>query len=225
MKNVSQMKKINFYHIILLAFFALFGVTLNSCTGSNTEDSTSPQEKLNAHYRNLVHSTFQNKVGRYGADSRYLILVDYSIPSNQDRLFVWDTESDGIVEKFWCAHGFGGGSTAERPVFSNTFGSNCSSLGWFLVDRGVGVSSQYGYKYHAVDGLDATNSNARRREILIHTWSSVTYDYEAQIPYPMNCDYRSAGCFTTTDKGYATLDQLIKSQPKRILLLAIDGVN
>lgn len=179
---------------------------------------------LNKRYREIVHNQFQDKARQYGADTRYLILVDYSIPSNDYRLFIWDTEQDNIVEKFWCAHGFGGGSTPETPVFSNTPGSNCSSLGWYLVDRGVGVSAHYGYKYHAVDGLDRSNSNARRRQILIHPWWSVTQDYEMQIDRPMDLDGRCAGCFTTTIEGYETIDRYAKSCKKRILLCAINGI-
>lgn len=199
-------------------------VSFTNCGQSNnTADSTLPTD-ISDRYRSVVNTEFINKARQHNADTRYLILVDYSIPSNAYRLFIWDTEQDNIVEKFWCAHGFGGGSTSERPVFSNTLGSNCSSLGWYLVDRGVGVSAHYGYKYHAVDGLDSSNSNARRRQILIHPWSSVTHDYEARISQPMNLDGRCAGCFTTTDKGYKTIDRYAKSSQKRILLYAFNGI-
>lgn len=199
-------------------------VSFTNCSqSSNTADSAISTD-ISDHYRTIVNTEFVNKVRQHNADTRYFILVDYSIPSNDYRLFIWDTEQDMIVEKFWCAHGFGGGSTPERPVFSNTLGSNCSSLGWFLIERGVGVSSHWGYQYHAVDGLEASNSNARRRQILIHPWSSVTHDYEAKISQPMNLDGRCAGCFTTTDEGYKTIDRYVKSRTKRILLYAIDGV-
>lgn len=195
----------------------------NCCQSNNTADSTPPTD-ISDRYRSVVNTEFINKARQHNADTRYLILVDYSIPSNDYRLFIWDTEQDNIVEKFWCAHGFGGGSTPETPVFSNTPGSNCSSLGWYLVDRGVGVSAHYGYKYHAVDGLDRSNSNARRRQILIHPWWSVTQDYEMQIDRPMDLDGRCAGCFTTTIEGYETIDRYAKSCKKRILLCAINGI-
>lgn len=207
---------------ILTSCVVLFALAFAGCS---SKDKTSDiAEDVSDHYRTIVNTEFVNKARQHNADTRYLILVDYSIPSNDYRLFIWDTEQDKIVEKFWCAHGFGGGSTPERPVFSNTLGSNCSSLGWFLIERGVGVSSHWGYQYHAVDGLDASNSNARRRQILIHPWSSVTRDYEAKISQPMNLDGRCAGCFTTTDEGYKTIDRYVKSRTKRILLYAIDGV-
>lgn len=195
-------------------------------TSNDTEEEVEySNEELSRRYRDLVHSQFLNRARRNGADTRYLILVDYSIPSNDYRFFLWDAEEDRIIEKFWCAHGFGGGSTPERPVFSNRYGSNCSSLGWYLIDKGTGVSAQWGYTYHAVDGLDASNSNARRREILIHPWSSVSHDYKAKIDRPMNLDYRSAGCFTITDEGFKTIDTYIKSCDRRMLLFAFYGVD
>lgn len=209
------------YTVCMLMVMSLAMISCNN--GKKDEQSeNSYMEELDDRYRDMVHNEFYNKARRHNANTRFLILVDYSIPSNNDRLFIWDTEQDKIVEKFWCAHGFGGNSTAEKPEFSNEYGSNCSSLGWFLVDRSVGVSS-YGYKYHAVDGLDACNSNARQREILIHTWHSVTDDYKMQIKEPMALDYRSAGCFTTTEDGYNTIDRYVKSQQDRILLYAFDG--
>ena len=193
-----------------------------NCSGSNGHDEKHQIVDLNNRYRSLIQEQFQTKSRHFNADTRYLIIVDYSIPSNSNRLFVWDTEQDEIVEKFWCAHGFGGSSTADKPEFSNAMGSNCSSLGWFLVDKSVGVSATYGYRYHAVDGLDTCNSNARSRQLLIHPWSSVTRDYQAKIQHPMVLDYRSAGCFTTTDEGFKTIDRYIKSCQKRLLLYAIN---
>lgn len=211
------------YAVLALIIISLVMVSCNNKERALRKETY--KEDLNVRYRDLIHKEFMNRARRHKADTRFLILVDYSIPSNSDRLFIWDIEQDKIIEKFWCAHGFGGNSTAEKPEFSNVLGSNCSSLGWFLVDRSVGVSSTYGYKYHAVDGLDACNSNARRREILIHPWSSVTDDYKMQIKKPMTLDYRSAGCFTTTEDGYKTIDRYVKSQQKRILLFALNGVD
>lgn len=202
---------------IKLCVVFVVAIVFASCSNEKVTNKT---QDINERYRCIINSEFPEKVRQHDADTRYLILVDYSIPSNDYRLFIWDTEQDCVIEKFWCAHGFGGGSTPEKPVFSNTLGSNCSSLGWYLIDRGVGISAHYGYKYHAVDGKDATNSNARRRQILIHPWSSVTRDYEAQIDRPMSLDYRCAGCFTTTDEGFETIDRYVKSRQKRILLYA-----
>ncbi len=198
--------------LTLLSIAALTNCSSRTCSPANRQD---------ARYRSIAHNEFPAMAQRYGADTKYLLLVDYSLPSNQDRFFLWDTEKDCIIERFWVAHGYGGGSKPERPVFSNTPGSRCSSLGWFLVERWTGVSPKYGYPYHAVDGLSSTNSNARVRQLLIHPWGSVDEDHDAQIQEPMTLDGRCEGCFTTSEVGYAVLDEYIKSRNKRILLYAM----
>ncbi len=216
------MKRRGFF---LLAIFMLIASMMAACSSNNgTAKGNGENEELGAKYRDMVHSVISNRASKYNASTRYMMLVDFSIPSNNDRFFVWDTEKDSIVYATWCAHGCGGGSTAERPVFSNEFGSNCSSLGLYTVDRGTGVSSRWGYTYHAVDGRDATNSNAKARQVVIHYWHSVTSDWQAKISEPMRCDYRSAGCFTLPEPSFWKIDKLIKSESKRILLYAIDGI-
>lgn len=219
-------KSMSLFRIAIFTAMVLMGIGLTGCNGKQSDKNLQKPKpvEISDRYREMVHAEFKDMATIHNADTRYLIIVDYSIPSNNDRLFVWDVEQDKIVEKFWCAHGCGGNSTDERPEYSNKVGSNCSSLGWYLVERWVGTSPNYGYKYHAVDGLESTNSNARRRQILIHHWSSVSYDEAAKIKRPMSCDYRSAGCFTLSDNGFQTVDRYIKSRQKRILLWAIDGV-
>ncbi len=203
---------------MLLAMLVTLG---SACNRTAAADNTSVD---NGRYRSLVNNTLEKRARQYNASTRYMIVVDYSIPSNQDRFFVWDTRADGIVYSTWCAHGLGGNSTDDRADFSNRVGSNCSSLGLYIVDRSTGKSPRYGYTYHAMDGLNASNSNARVRQILIHYWHSVTSDWENKISSPMNCDYRSAGCFTLPEPGFWKVDEYIKGERKRILLVAIDGV-
>lgn len=215
-------RSLNFFAFVAMLVTAIaFGGCSGTVGGGGNMTDT---ESQNDHYRDVVQRELKARAGQYGASTRYMMLVDFSIPSNKDRFFVWDTEKDGIVYSTWCAHGCGGGSTAEKPVFSNKPGSNCSSLGLYTVDRGTGVSPKWGYTYHAVDGLDNTNSNARSRQIIIHYWGSVTSDWQNKISVSMNCDYRSAGCFTLPEPSFWDIDKIIKSEPKKILLYAVDGV-
>ena len=180
-------------------------------------------EKVN-NTTEIVETNIYNSIldtintSKYNASENIIILVDYNIPSNQDRLFIFDLKNKSLLYSCWCAHGFGGGSTNTSPKFSNEIGSNCSSLGLFLIDRWEGIGVTYGYPYHSVEGLSITNSNARKRQILIHPWHSVTKDNSSQIKTPMKCDYRSAGCFTVTDSGYKTIHNYIINEPKKILL-------
>ena len=209
---------------IFVAVFMLMASAMVACSFNNGNESGNGKNgNLNDRYRDLVQRVLSNNASRHKASTRYMMLVDYSIPSNKDRFFVWDTKADGIVYATWCAHGCGGGSTDDKPVFSNKPGSRCSSLGLYTVDRGTGVSPRWGYTYHAVNGLESTNSNARSRQIVMHYWGSVTNDWQNKIPVPMHCDGRSEGCFTLPEPAFWKIDQYIKSEPKRILLYAING--
>ncbi|WP_410220424.1 murein L,D-transpeptidase catalytic domain-containing protein [Pedobacter sp.] len=68
-------------------------------------------------------------------DTAICIMVDMSIPSGKNRLFVYDFKQKKVIISGLCAHGVGGGSTATKPVFSNEVGSNCTSLGKYKVNN------------------------------------------------------------------------------------------
>lgn len=218
------MHMITIKNTLSLATIAIMAAVMVFASSCKKRHNTEISPDLSDRYRSLVHKTLDTRAKNNNASTRYMLLADFSIPSNHDRFFVWDTEKNGIVYATWCAHGLGGNSTDEKPEFSNRVGSNCSSLGLYVVDRSTGVSPRYGYTYHGMDGMDVTNSNARVRQIIIHYWRSVTSDWEAQISRPMRCDYRSAGCFTLPEPGFWKVDQYIKADSKRMLLLAINGV-
>ena len=70
-----------------------------------------------------------------GYSTDYCLLVDYGRHSGRVRFFIWDFEMEKPVLRSLCAHGYGKGSTARRPVFSNEVGSFCSSLGHYRVGK------------------------------------------------------------------------------------------
>lgn len=97
--------------------------------------------------------------------SDHLAVIDYSKPSSQRRLWVFDLAS-GALEFFeWVAHGRNSGDAVAR-LFSNRDGSLASSLGLY---RTAGVF--YGKEGIALqlDGLDpGFNDRARERAIVMH---------------------------------------------------------
>ena len=139
--------------------------------------------------------------------------VDYSIPSGTPRLFVWDFKEKRIVARTYVMHGSGGGSTAEKPCFSNEVGSGCSSLGRFKVTKS--------HVYHLkrsflMVGYDKTNSNALKRGIMIHrsTWVDIKHRKKY---IPLHSD-SCRGCITVGTRGMKYLEKTIKADPKPILL-------
>jgi len=96
-------------------------------------------------------------------NQKTLLVVDYSRPSNERRLFVLNLEQ-GTVEKHYVSHGLGsGGLQAYR--FSNRRNSRQSSLGLFLT--GPQYIGKFGHSLKLY-GLDPSNSRTFERVIVMH---------------------------------------------------------
>jgi len=94
-----------------------------------------------------------------------LTLIDYSLPSTQPRLWVFDLRSGRMLFKELVAHGRNSGDNMATR-FSDVMESRESSLGLFrTADTYVG---QNGYSLR-LDGLEpGFNSHARERAIVMH---------------------------------------------------------
>ncbi|HTX50926.1 MAG TPA: murein L,D-transpeptidase catalytic domain family protein [Caulobacteraceae bacterium] len=94
-------------------------------------------------------------------------VVNFARPSSEPRMHLIDMRT-GAIQNFLVAHGRG--SDPEHSgwlqTFSNEFNSECSSKGAFLTGN-----YYYGHHGHSMRliGLDATNSNAEAREIVVHS--------------------------------------------------------
>lgn len=101
------------------------------------------------------------------SDPRYWAVANFDLHSAKPRLFLFDCVA-GVTSAHLCAHGRGSEGPADdgyAEVFSNQDGSNCSSLGIYHCD--VTYVGAHGKSLY-LDGLEATNSNARRRHIVMH---------------------------------------------------------
>jgi hypothetical protein len=94
-----------------------------------------------------------------------LAVIDYSLPSTQPRLWVFDVDRGRLLFQELVAHGRNTGEKlAER--FSNVEGSKMSSLGLFQT-----IDTYYGNNGYSLRlrGLDAGfNDNALSRAIVMH---------------------------------------------------------
>jgi hypothetical protein len=115
-------------------------------------------------YYDRFLSSFPNK--------NFITVIDFSVHSGQRRFFVIDMR-DGSVEALHTSHGKGSDTNndgvAER--FSNVPESHTSSLGFYRTAETYEGSNGYSLK---LDGLSETNSNARRRAIVVHGASYVS---------------------------------------------------
>lgn len=101
-----------------------------------------------------------------GADgSERLAVIDFSLPSSEHRLWIFDLASKSLVLEDFVAHGKGSGQNMAT-VFSNVEGSHQSSLGLFRTAESY--FGAHGYSLR-MDGLEqGVNDLARTRAIVIH---------------------------------------------------------
>jgi hypothetical protein len=94
-----------------------------------------------------------------------LTIIDFTRPSTEKRMWVYDLRSHDLLFDEWVSHGRGSGKTMAT-AFSNTPESNMSSLGLFRTAEAYEGHNGYSLR---LDGLEpGINDNARDRAIVIH---------------------------------------------------------
>lgn len=101
---------------------------------------------------------------------RTLTLIDYSRPSVEPRLWVYDLNSGEMLFKELVAHGRGTGENMATR-FSDRMNSHQTSLGLFVTDDTYVGKNGYSLR---LDGLEpGFNASARERAIVMHGASYV----------------------------------------------------
>ena len=150
---------------------------------------------------------------RHNMNEHYALFVDYGVLSGTPRLYVWDFRNGKVIKSIHVMHGIGGGSTAEHPRFSNKPGSECSTLGRFLVTKEQGLRLKRSFR---IKGMDTDNQSAYGRGLMIHAakwvdrWAKKKY-----IPLSREC---CKGCVTVSSSGMTYLYTLINNEKKPLLL-------
>jgi hypothetical protein len=94
-----------------------------------------------------------------------LTIIDYTRPSTDKRMWVYDLRSHALLFDEWVSHGRGSGKTMATE-FSNSPESNMSSLGLFRTAETYDGHNGYSLR---LDGLEpGVNDRARERAIVIH---------------------------------------------------------
>ena len=147
----------------------------------------------------------RNALGRHKDSVRNLdrmAIVDFGQHSSKPRFHVIDLRS-GATQSFLVAHGRGSDPSHSGWLssFSNAPGSDATSQGAYLTgDTYVG---KHGPSRRLI-GLEAGNSNALSRGIVIHSAWYVTPQLAAGAGIG-----RSEGCFALSDKDHATVMDLL----------------
>jgi hypothetical protein len=141
-------------------------------------------------------------------NQNYISVINFSQSSRTPRFYIIDLNSGGV----WPIHvAHGKNSDPDHDgyatSFSNTSGSNKSSLGFYRTAETYNGSHGLSLR---LDGLSSTNSNARARAIVIH---GASYVSESSV-----IQGRSWGCPAVT-MGYR--DQVIAALKGGSLIYAV----
>ena len=147
------------------------------------------------------------KEKNYNAD--FCFLIDLSLPSCQNRFFIYDLKKDSILDSGLVTHGNCNEYWLEGRKYGNTVGCGCSSLGKYKV--GYSYYGKFGLAFKLY-GLDKTNDNAFKRYVVLHSHSCVP---ETEIDSDI-C--QSNGCPTVSPGFLKVLDPMIKGSGKPVLL-------
>lgn len=174
----------NFLITAALLFIPFWGMTHTKTADSETEtkpetttqtpttETKSESQSLYSemHLEGKVNAeAFENALEGYNkiTDRKrdVLTLIDFSKPSNQKRLFVFDMKNKRMLFSSVVAHGQNSGGLMATD-FSNQNGSHKSSLGFYLTQNTYQGSNGYSL---VLEGLEkGINDNARRRAIVMH---------------------------------------------------------
>jgi hypothetical protein len=105
---------------------------------------------------------------------RYAVIIDFSQPSSERRLYLLDLYLRDS-QSYLVAHGVNSG-TLKAEIFSNVQDSLTSSLGFYLTDE-VYVG-QFGLSLKLI-GMEPTNDQAYERNIVMHGADYVSESYLA----------------------------------------------
>lgn len=156
----------------------------------------------------------KQKVNEYPCNKEYGILIDYGLHSGKNRMFLISLKEEKIIRKLLVAHGSGSKAILGIPTkFSNLCGSNSSSLGYsFISEKG---KSRYGIgvKY-ILEGLSTTNSNIRKRNIVLHSYPTVLPFSTFPLP-----TIQSQGCPTISNVDLKWLENFIQEQKNKKILI------
>jgi hypothetical protein len=196
---------------ILLAGAAWYYSKIKRTTHHTVTDTSNKKllTRLNLHARPLL-----NYAKKHGYNTNTCFLVDMSIESGKNRLFVYDMQKDAILDAGLVAHGRCNQDWLKGRKYGNSVGCGCTSLGRYKIGNHYQGRFGLAYKLH---GLDSTNSNAFKRFVVLHAHSCVPNGEVDPLPI---C--QSDGCPTVSAAFLTKLAAIIDNSKKPMLLFTFD---
>ncbi|GGC79856.1 hypothetical protein GCM10011508_04070 [Flavobacterium lutivivi] len=150
-------------------------------------------------------------------DENCCILIDMSVHSGLNRLFIYDFNKNEVSRSMLVGHGCGNypwsfDFSKDNPDFSNIDGSHCSSLGKYKIGKRAWSNWGINVKY-VLHGLEKTNSNAQSRFIVFHSWEKVS---DSEV-YPDGTP-EGWGCPTISNNNMKIVDSILQTKKKPVLM-------
>lgn len=121
--------------------------------------------QLNKKVLKLALAAYQKASVKGAVKKPVLTVIDYSLPSSKQRMWIFDVRKERLLYNTYVAHGQNSGMTTPNH-FSNQPSSKATSLGTF-VTRDTYMGSK-GYSLN-LRGLEkGFNDNAYNRRVVIH---------------------------------------------------------
>jgi len=121
--------------------------------------------RLNRQVLKLALTAYQNAKNKGAVKKSVLTVIDYSLPSSKQRMWIFDVNKERLLYNTYVAHGQNSGMNTPHH-FSNRSSSKETSLGTY-VTRGTYMGSK-GYSLN-LQGLEkGFNDNAYNRRVVIH---------------------------------------------------------
>lgn len=196
------MKKTLIVFLMILFVFTCYNFFYKTNKLSSSVPVTIDVNRINEVKRLIEGNSKYNK--------RIAFFIDMKIPSGQNRFFVYDLKSNKIIDKGLVAHGSGSETIIKGKLnFSNIPNSLSTSLGRYYI--GNSYYGRFG-KAYKLYGLDKTNSNAFRRDIVFHYYYDVPY--QEQKGYICN----SFGCPMVNKKYFERTAKIIDGSESNIIM-------
>ena len=201
-------KLIVFIILIAIVFtsFILINITEKSEAAKAAETNHAATDKLESEVtavRKLLkgNSKYNSEIGFF---------IDMGIASGKNRFFIYDFNTEKVIDKGLVAHGSGSETGIEGKLqFSNINNSRSTSLGKYSI--GNSYYGKFG-KAYKLYGLDKTNSNAFERYIVLHKYFDVPYEEQP------GSICNSLGCPMVNEKFYSRIEKIIDGSEKSIIL-------
>lgn len=196
------MKKILIVFLVILFVFIGYNFFYKSNKLSSSVPVTIDVNHINEVKRLIKSNSKYNR--------RFAFFIDMKIPSGKNRFFVYDLKTNKIIDKGLVAHGSGSETGIKGELkFSNVPNSLSTSIGKYYI--GNSYQGKFG-KAYKLYGLDQTNNNAFKRDIVFHYYYDVPY--KEQNRYICN----SFGCPMVNRKYFDRMSKIVDGSESNIIM-------